>query len=229
MRKITTVVLTVLFTIISLGLTAQTEQPVDLGAFATEAMLMQIDGDQTQLAMWYPYEFYVEANLQGGDATRESVEKDAAFIKPYLTVIVQCSTDLEDGSSVYVPEKKVRSRAVLKASDGSDIMPLTDPPAMVSAAVAAMKEIMASEGDEGSANLHVLVFPNMDKGGKPLVDATKKGKLKLVLKADGKYKQAEFLWNTPFDAMKSAPPCPKCKEKVSAKWSFCPWCGEKLP
>lgn len=233
MYRVTIVILAVLFLFASAAMAAQadkaSDKSVDMGAFTTEAMLMQIDGDQYQLAMWFPYEFYVEANLQDGSADRASIEKDTAFLKPYITIILQCSTEQEDGTSVYVAEKKVRARAVLKASDGSDILPLTNPPPMVSAAVAAMKEIMASEGDEGSANLHVLVFPNKGKDGKPLIDANNKGKLKLVLKADGKYKQTEFVWNTPFDAMKSAPPCLKCGEKVSTKWSFCPWCGEKLP
>lgn len=232
MSRIAVSTAAVLGLLLSAGCTGQAEQDarksVDLGAFATEVMVMKMDGDQTHLALWYPYEFYVESGVADGDQ-RAQAEKHMAFLKPYITIIVQCSTDKEDGTSIYVPEEQVRSRAVLMAGDGSQVLPLAKPPAMVSATVAAMKAVFAAEGDAGSANMHVLVFPNKGKDGKPLIDATVRGKLRLVLKADGNYKETEFVWNTPFDAMKSIPPCAKCKERVSAKWSFCPWCGEKLP
>jgi hypothetical protein len=92
-----------------------------------------------------------------------------------------------------------------------------------------MKEIIEAEGDAGSENMHVLIFPNKGRDGKPLIDETTKSKLELVLKRDGNYRATEFVWNTPFDSMSATPPCGKCGERVSAKWSFCPWCGAKLP
>ena len=49
-----------------------------------------------------------------------------------------------------------------------------------------------------------------------------------MLKADRKFNETIFTWHTPFDATTSVPPCPDCGESVSAKWSFCPWCGKKL-
>jgi hypothetical protein len=91
-----------------------------------------------------------------------------------------------------------------------------------------MKVVMASEGDPGGANMHVLVFPTKNKQGQSIVDTAQKDKLTLVLKADRKFNETIFTWHTPFDATTSVPPCPDCGESVSAKWSFCPWCGKKL-
>ena len=88
--------------------------------------------------------------------------------------------------------------------------------------------MFSAEGDAGSANMHVLVFPANGPDNKPIVEASKKDKLTLVLKADHQFKESTFVWRTPFDATTPAPPCPKCKEPLSAKWTFCPWCGAKV-
>ena len=207
---------------------AKQKSTVDLGAFVKEIMKLKFEGNRMELAMWCPFEFYVEASLAEGGQTRTAVERDIGFLKPYFTVIVQCSIDQPDGSSLYSSEKEVRTRAVLKLADGTEIHPLDKVPPAVSATVAAMKVIMASEGDPGGANMHVLVFPTKNKQGQSIVDTAQKDKLTLVLKANRKFNETIFTWHTPFDATTSVPPCPDCGESVSAKWSFCPWCGKKL-
>ena len=208
---------------------ASTPEPaVDLGAFTKEIMQLKMTGDQSELAMWFPFEFYVESSWEKSNQTREDAEKDVEFIKPYLTIIVQCSLDQADGSSLYSSEKEVRARAVLLLPDGTEIHPLDKVPPTVAATVAAIKALMSAEGDAGGANMHVLVFPSKDKQGNLVVDTKKISKLNLQLKADRKFGNCVFTWRTPFDATTSAPPCQKCKESVSAKWSFCPWCGNKL-
>ncbi len=77
--------------------------------------------------------------------------------------------------------------------------------------------------------MHVLIFPARDKDGKDIVDVTRQDRFTLVLKADKDYPEAVCMWHTPFDALTPVPPCAKCGEQSSAKWSFCPWCGQKLP
>ena len=200
----------------------------DLGAFVKEIMKLKMVGDRTELAMWFPFEFYVEANLAESGQTRHVAEQELAFLKPYLTVIVQRSVNRADGSSLYSTEQDVRSRAVLVLPDNTEIRPLDKVSPIVAATVAAMKAMMASEGDPGGANLHVLVFPSKDTHGRWVVETDKKSRLKLLLKRDGRFGDSTFTWHTPFDAITSVPPCQKCKEPVSAKWSFCPWCGAKL-
>ena len=207
---------------------AKRKSTVDLGAFIKELMVMKIEGNNSQLAIWCPFEFYVEATLAEGGQTRATVEKDFSYLRPYLTVIVQCGIDQIDGSTLYSSEREVRARAVLKLADGTEIRPLDKVPPMVSIIVAAIKTMLSSEGDPGGANMHVLVFPSKSKQGKPIVDTVKKDELTLVLKANGNFNQTAFAWHTPFDAITNVPPCPMCGESVSAKWSFCPWCGEKL-
>jgi len=179
---------------------AKQKSTVDLSAFVKEIMKLKMEGNRIELARWLPFKFYMEANLAEGGQTRTAVERDIGFLKPYLTLIVQCSIAQPDGSSLYSSEKEVRARAVLKLADGTEIRPLDKVPPMVSSTAAAMKVMMASEGDPGGANMHVLVFPTKNKQGQSIVDTAQKDKLMLVLKADRKFNETIFTWHTPFDA-----------------------------
>jgi hypothetical protein len=202
---------------------------VDLGAFTKEILAVDIREGRNHLAMWLPFEFFVAATLNQGKATKAEAERGLDFLRPYLTLVVQSSIDQPDGRSTYASEKEVRARAVLKLSDGTEVYPLDSVPPLVSATMSAMKTLIAAEGDAGSANVHIIVFPALTKQAQKIVDTTRKDKLTLVLKADARFKETSFTWRTPFDAMASVPDCPRCKAGVSAKWTYCPYCGQKLP
>lgn len=168
----------------------------------------------------------MEFGLADGTRTRAELEKELAILKPYLTIVVECSTDRPNGRSVYAREKRIRSRAVLKLPDGSEVKPLAEVPQSLLDTVRAIRAGMISSGDPG---MHILIFPNKDKNGERLIEASDKDKLTLVLRADNNYREATFVWNTPFDALMSVPPCSKCGGKSMAKWYYCSWCGQKLP
>jgi hypothetical protein len=223
-----------LFVIAALAQDLRAQQPVknssvDMGAFTKEIMALDFRDGQSHLAMWLPYEFFVAAALSEGTKTRSSVEKDLDFLTPYITVMVQNSIQQPNGSNTYEDEKTVRARAVLLSPDGKEISPLGEVPPMVTATISALKAILTAEGDAGSANMHLLVFPSLTPRGQKIVDTSRKDTLTLMLKANPRFRQTTFTWRTPFDSMVSVPDCLRCKSKVSAKWSYCPYCGQKLP
>lgn len=197
---------------------------VDLGAFVKELMILKMEGDQSQMVFWLPFEFFLESNLAEGAKSRAETERELAFLKPFHTVAIQCSLEQPDGTSLYASEKEVRSRAFLKLEDGTELLPLDKVPPMVSATVAAMKTLIEAEGDAGSANTHILIFPST-KNNKPVVDSSKKSKLTLVLRADNRFRPVTISWRTPFDSVSPSSICSRCKESLSAKWSYCAWCG----
>ncbi len=205
----------------------EAKSTVDLGAFVKELMVMKMDGDQSQMAIWFPFEFFLESGLAENNKSRAEIERDLAFLKPFHTITIQCSMDQPDGSNLYASEKEVRSRAFLKLEDGTELHPLDKVPPMVSATVAAMKSLIEAEGDAGSANMHILIFPST-KDNKPVIDSSKKGKLTLVLRADKRFRPVTINWHTPFDSVNPNSFCPRCKESISAKWSYCPWCGASI-
>src|SRR5207248_94508 len=118
--------------------------------------------------------------------SRAEIESELVFLKPFHTILLQCSLGQPDGSSIYASEREVRSRAYLRLEDGTELRPLDKVPPMVSATVAAMKSLIEAEGDAGSANTHILIFPSA-KDNKPITDPSKKGKLTLVLRADKRF------------------------------------------
>jgi hypothetical protein len=144
-------------------------------------------------------------------------------------MVVQSSIDDPDGTPVYASEKEIRARAVLKLGDGTEALPLDKIPPLVSATLAAMKAVINAEGDASSANMHIVVFPASTKKGEKIVDTTRKASLTLLLKSDTRFKERSFTWHTPFDALSGVHNCPRCKAGVSAKWTYCPYCGQKLP
>jgi hypothetical protein len=210
---------------------AQQAEPskVDLGAFTREIMILRMEGNQQQLAMWMPPEFFVEAGMAESGDPRKQVEKEVAFLRPFLTIIVQCGADDELGRTAYLSEQAVRARAELALPDGSTLSPLKNVPPKVAAALAGMKAAIAAEGDAGSNNMHVLVFPAKDRDGRTIAEAGGKGKLTLNLKPHAPFSAASFTWHTPFDALIPPVACSKCQEPLSGKWTFCPYCGTKAP
>lgn len=206
------------------------KQNVDIGSFVKEIMIVRIEGKKQVLALWFPVEFFLATAIESDPRqTRASAEREMGFLKPYVTIAVQVNRELPDSTEVYQTEKEVRARAVLKLDNGTEVRPLETMPQMMTAALGAMKAIMSSQGGEDRANTHFLIFPNQTSSGKPLIDENKKDKLTLVLKADSNFREMSFVWRTPFDAVTSIPDCPRCKAGVSAKWTYCPFCGQKLP
>jgi hypothetical protein len=201
---------------------------VDIGQWVSkELMSMRMEGDQMELALWFPFEFFIESNREPG-VDRAAIEKELAVLKPYIIVITQSGYDRPDGLTDYMPEPQARARATLVGNDGEKVRPLEKVPPMVAAMANAMKTMMAAEGDAGSRNLHVMFFANKTAEGKLLIDPAKRQKLTLVMVARGRFKAVSHVWRTPFDALNRAPDCGKCGEPVSAKWLFCPWCGNRL-
>ncbi|MDQ1559532.1 MAG: hypothetical protein QOD32_2592 [Pyrinomonadaceae bacterium] len=201
---------------------------VDLGNLVKEMMVLKIEGKTQHLALWFPFEFFVAAGMDDGKNTRAGVEGEMSFLKPYVTVAVQVNRDLPDGTNLYQTESEVRARSVLKLDDGAEIAPLDKVPPMLTAALAVMKSVIAQQGGEDRASTFFLIFPNKTKTGKVAVDERQKDKLTLVLKADKNFRETAFTWRTPFDAVTSVPDCPKCKAGLSAKWTYCPYCGQKI-
>jgi hypothetical protein len=202
-------------------------QGADIGAFIKEIMVVDMQADHSQLAMWFPYEFFVSAAIEQG-TPRAVAEKDTAFIKPFLILVIQNKTDRPAGGSAYLDEKQVRARAVLRLAGGEEVMPLVSMPPLLSSVLSAIKTATMAEGDVGSANMHIVVFPNSTARGKLIVDASLRDSLTLVLKSGSGFKETEFTWRTPFDAVAGTSPCPRCKATMSSKWSYCPYDGQKL-
>ena len=218
---------------LAIGITAVKAQPwqkrnkVDLGAFIEELVKINILDNQTQSAIWLPFEFYAEAN-QAQEKNTAQIEKELEPLKPYLIFMVQCSLEKPDSSVIYESAEQLYARAILKEKNGSEIKPLTNIPGQLSARLDAIKSLMSQGSTQSAANMHILVFPFNNPAGNCIVNTQKRDKLTVVLNQSETFKKTVFKWCTPFDALTEDVICPRCSEILSAKWYYCPWCGNKL-
>jgi hypothetical protein len=197
-----------------------TKRNVDLGDFLKEITVINVKDNQTQSAIWLPFEF--NANVIGSDG---KTQMDSS-LKSYLIFMVQCSID-RGGRQSFASWSEIQNRAFLKGFSSARLKPLTLVPVELGRRLEAIRTAV-TEKEDSAANSHILVFDINDPNGKALVDAAKRDKLTLILEASGSFSKAEFTWHTPFDAVTDAGNCSKCGEKIKAQWYYCPWCGNKL-
>lgn len=203
---------------------------VDVGAFLTELMALKIDGQHTQLAIWMPAEFFTAAasmSMENFTPADAAIVKE--LLKPYQVMLVQCCVENEQGQDSYLTEEQVRARAGLLLEDGTIVRPKTKVPEDMLELLQGMKKAMADPADPKGEHMVVLLFPATTDTGKPVVETAKKDQLKLGLRAAHGFSLAFFTWHTPFDTTSHIAPCAKCGEDLSAKWSYCPWCGQVAP
>jgi len=212
-------VIVVFFLLTAVGWT--TKHNVDLGEFIKEITVINVKDNQTQSAIWLPFEF--NAGVIGGDVKTQT---DISSLKSYLIFMVQCSID-RGGRQTYASWSQIQNRAFLKGSSSARLEPLAMVPVELSQKLEAIRTAM-TDNEDSAVNMHMLIFDFNDPNGKALVDTTKRDKLALTLEASGSFSRAEFTWHTPFDAVTDAGSCLKCGEKIKAMWHYCPWCGNKL-
>ncbi|HYN85256.1 MAG TPA: zinc ribbon domain-containing protein [Pyrinomonadaceae bacterium] len=207
----------------------QGARPVDLGAFLKEVLAFRLEQDRTHLAIWIPYEFFVAAASADGTVDRAAMERDLDFLRDYIPFVIQNEYERPDGTKVYATEAEMRTRAVLKLADGSEVAPLTAVPPKLMMMLAAMRAVVQADGGRTTQNMQFLVFPSATRAGRKIVDSSQKDSLTLFIKPAGKFGEASFTWRTPFDALTGQADCPRCRSGVSSKWTYCPFCGQKLP
>jgi hypothetical protein len=198
-----------------------TKHNIDLGEFIKEITIINVNDRQTQSAIWLPFEF--NANAVGG---KEKTPADISDLKSYLIFMVQCSIDRQD-RHIFASQDEITGRAVLKSSTSAGLKPRASVPQELSAKLESIKAAMTG-GNSSGANMYFLVFDLNNSAGKSIIDSSTRDKLTLTLGSAGLFDRAEFVWHTPFDATTDAGVCPKCGEKIKAKWHYCPWCGNKL-
>ena len=201
------------------------EQKVNVGAMVTDMMKMQINGDQQQLIMWMPFEFFVACGTAQGDSW-EAASKAMEGFKAYHVVCVMRQVTNADGTSSYATADQMASSVVLRGPNGEEVQSISKVPPKVSSMAAVMRQAMSQQGGAQADNMRLLSFPRQING-KDFGTADEKGKFTIELKQVDRFDALTVTYHTPFDALKPQHECPKCHEMVSAKWNFCAYCGEK--
>ncbi len=206
--------------------TKPAENKVNVGAMVTEIMKMHMgeDADNTMsFAMWLPKEFFVESAISSGQ-TREQAEAGLSIFEGY-TLLVAGQQRGDTFGDKETTTKEIVGRSVLVTEDGTELKPVDAPPRELVRIANLMKMSMKTQGPFAEA-MQVMVFPD-SVDGKPVVDMNNRDKLTLKVSEGNGWSGFDATWRTPFDALTPSTPCVKCSEPVSAKFSYCPYCGTK--
>jgi len=197
-------------------------RPVDPGKFMTEMMKMSMSDNVNQITVWLPFEFWVRVGMMKTGGNRALAEQMFAAVRPYIVLFVRRKATSADGSKINVTAEQVETSTVLVGADGTEVKCLKELPADVRTIASSMKASLEKKG-----KMHLLVFRNANEKGKPLVNEAQRGKLTVLLKPVADFPQMKVTYRTPFDAAVAKKQCAKCKDEVSVKWTYCPWCGTK--
>jgi hypothetical protein len=206
---------------------APTELPakVNLGAMVTELMKMQMEGSEMDLGIWMPFEFFVEAGQTRGASAKEA-EKELSILRPYF-ILVTCRGNMTiNNTYIYATDEEIRKQTTVVLPDGAKLTPIKSVPEDVERIAGRMKDGMSkSAGAEMAAHMSLLFF---EIPAASRVDIADKSTVTVTFAAGNGLRETQLTWHTPFDAMNPPRPCSKCHELVSQKWSYCPYCGEKV-
>jgi hypothetical protein len=200
----------------------------DVNNLMKELMSLKLEDDAQSFALWMPFESFVEIAIQPDGTNRDAVEEEIDYLKKYQVMVIGSYLDEKDGTRVYATQKELERLATLKLATGEEF-PLapTVPPKVVALSEQFKRTFSANQGEFGM-NMHVLIFSAVAKDGKTVLTANRRNTLILSFREGGRFQAARHEWRTPFDALEPTPPCARCDQPLSAKWSFCPWCGAKI-
>jgi len=85
-----------------------------------------------------------------------------------------------------------------------------------------IKPVIANTLGPLGQNMHFLLFPAKDKNGQNIAEAKKEGAFSVKLG------EREFKWRLPLGSLLPPKICPKCGEKLSGAYNYCPYDGTPL-
>jgi len=174
---------------------------------------------------WVSNDYWRVALAQSGQLAPEQIENTMETVRPYIVITVAEATVDDRARTAFKPEEDVRAEVILKDKAGVKYKPLEEDDISddMKTLINAMRPAMTGMIGPLGRNMFFLCFSAQNAKGQDIIQPDKKGSFSVVV-GDKEYK-----FKLPLDATVPKIICPKCKEVCSGTWSFCPWCGAKLP
>ncbi len=200
----------------------------DMGKMVKEIMAIESDDEHQCLGLWIPFEMFVKIAIEQNGRDEADAVAEFGLLRNYIVMITGDIYVRDGGARRYAGRRDLEERASLKLASGAEFPMARRVPAQITEMSEAMKAVFGDMLGEFGHNVHVLIFDATAKDGKTKLDSTKKNTLTLAYKGRFPFKASRLEWKTPFDAIHPIPPCKRCSETLSVKWTFCPWCGAKI-
>ncbi|MBI4824671.1 MAG: hypothetical protein HY805_10665 [Nitrospirae bacterium] len=208
------------------GFIAETlAQETDINEILRETQKMSQSADDVTMVWWIPGEFWRLSLSADPSTTEAQIEEFINIVSPYTIVVVVDGKMGPLGGVTYTPEADIRTSVKLKDSQGVVYKSLEEGSvgADIKNLLSMMKPIFVNMLGPMGENMHFLLFPAKNKAGMQIANASQEGTFSISL---GK---REFKWRLPLGSLLSPKTCPKCGEKLSGAYKFCPYDGTRLP
>ena len=211
----------VLLLLLASGVIAQQERPTpkpSLSQMIPETMRFVLEDDYQGFVWWVPPELWEVSGMEG---------RQVKELSKYTLMIVVIGRKSAFGANVdYLSPSELRSNMVLQDAEGTNYPPLPTVSKDIETFVAALRVFLHDPAMQEHADF--VFFAGMDKAGKPLASARKRGGLRLIIRKVAGEEERLFDWQTPLDSFSPPVYCPVGKERLQASWRYCPWHGVKL-
>ncbi len=176
------------------------------------------------LVWWVPEQFWRISFAANHKLTEEQINGFIKTVKPYTLVAVVKGEIGSFGGVTYESETAIRSKLVLIDSEGNQYSALDSEEisADMQNFLGMMKPVFANMLGAMGKNFGFYIFPAKGKNGKSIADPEKEGHFSIQLGEE------KFKWRLPLGSLLPPKTCPKCGEKLSGSYKYCPFDGTSL-
>ena len=211
-------------TCLTVSLCRADEFKPDMQSVVRDCQQMTQAQRQMTLVWWIPPQFWRASFQANPKMTPAQINDFMKTVKPYTVFAVVKGSFGSFGGMTYESEDALRGELVLVDRDGQEYRPLNDANigADMQNFLGIMKPMFANMMGAMGKNFDFFVFPALGKDGRPIADAEKEGQFSVRVGPES------FKWRLPLGCFLAPKLCPKCGEKLSGAYKFCPFDGTLL-
>ena len=198
---------------------------VHLGDLMRDTQRMSPKANEPTVVWWIPSAFWEAVLKQDPRMQPSQIDDFVKVLRPYTIIVAVDGKVGPIGGIQYKTEAHIRAAIRVVDKQGNTYAPLAAQKINADARnfLAMMKPILVNTIGPMGKNMHFFLFPAATRKGQRIADPRKEGKFSVNLGAR-KYK-----WRLPLGSLLPPKVCPRCRERFSGAYKFCPWCGTGLP
>jgi len=203
---------------------ALAQEQVDISALVQETQKSTSDPDKITLVWWIPTEYWEASLAQVPEVEANTKNQILSAVSQYTFMVVVDGTIATFGNINYKPEQDIREAMQVVDAAGTAYRPVPSGEVSqdVQSLLAVLKPFLSNALGPLGENFVFVLFPGKNAQGALLLDP--KAETSFVVKLGAE----DYRWRLPLGSLLPPKVCPKCQEKLSGAYKFCPYDGTKL-
>jgi hypothetical protein len=200
------------------------EAKADMQALMRETQQTDSSNHHLHLVWWIPAEFWSVSMEKNTAVTEKQKETLLKMFRDYNVIAVVQGEIGPMGGVTYEPEEDVRSQVTLIDTFGDRHRPMktSDIKPDLQNFLEIMHPMLGNMMGPLGKNFQFMVFPARNNDGQFIMNPRAEGKFIVQLG------EAKYRWRLPLSSLLPPKICPKCNEKLSGAFRFCPYDGTSL-